>query len=148
MRHIGDPSLGAIYLGNNRCLFRVWAPLVARVQVRLLEPDGRVVGLQSHPHGYHQAVIEGVTPGSLYFFRLDDERERPDPASRCQPQGVHGPSEVVDPKFPWTDAGWCGIQLEDYIAYELHVGSFTPEGTFDAAIERLDMLVELGITAV
>jgi maltooligosyltrehalose trehalohydrolase len=121
---------------------------VARVQVRLLEPDGRVVGLQSHPHGYHQAVIEGVTPGSLYFFRLDDERERPDPASRCQPQGVHGPSEVVDPKFPWTDAGWCGIQLEDYIAYELHVGSFTPEGTFDAAIERLDMLVELGITAV
>lgn len=148
MRHVGDPSLGAIYLGNNRCLFRVWAPLVARVQLRLLEPDGRVVGLESGPCGYHQAVVEDVPPGTRYFFRLDDERERPDPASRCQPEGVHGPSEVVDPSFPWTDAGWCGRQLEDYIIYELHVGAFTPEGTFDAAIGQLDSLVELGITAV
>ncbi len=148
MRHMGDPSLGAIYLGNHRCLFRVWAPLVARVQVRLLDPDGRVVGLQPRPFGYHQAVVEDVAPGTRYFFRLDDTNERPDPASRCQPEGVHGPSEVVDPSFPWTDAGWCGIQLEDYIVYELHVGCFTPEGTFDAAIEQLDTLVELGITAV
>ena len=85
MRHVGDPSLGAIYLGNNRCLFRVWAPRVARVQVRLLDPDGRVVGLEPRPFGYHQAVVEDVAPGTKYFYRLDEQRERPDPASRRQP---------------------------------------------------------------
>lgn len=148
MRHVGDPSLGAIYLGNNRCLFRVWAPLVSRVQLRLLEPDGRVVGLEPGPFGYHHAVVEAVPPGTKYLLRLDGTRERPDPASRCQPDGVHGPSQVVDPAFPWTDPRWCGIQLEDYILYELHVGTFTPEGTFDGAIGQLDSLVDLGITAV
>ena len=148
MRHVGDPSLGAICLGNNRCLFRVWAPRVARVQVRLLDPDGRVVGLEPRPFGYHQAVVDDVAPGAKYFYRLDGQRERPDPASRRQPEGVHGASEVVDPHFPWTDTGWCGIQLEDYILYELHVGTFTLEGTFDAAIERLDALAALGVTAI
>ncbi len=148
MRHVGDPSLGAIYLGNDRCLFRVWAPLVARVQVRLLEPDGRLVGLDPGPYGYHHAVVEDVPHGTRYFFRLDEDRERPDPASRSQPEGVHGPSEVVDPKFPWTDTGWCGRQLEDFILYEIHVGTFTHEGTFDAAIEQLDALLDLGVTAI
>jgi len=114
----------------------------------LHEPDGRRVGLQPRPFGYHQAVVEGVAPGTRYSYLLDDAIERPDPASRCQPEGVHGPSEVVDPSFPWTDTGWCGLQLEDYILYEMHVGCFTPEGTFDAAIAQLDSLVDLGITAV
>jgi maltooligosyltrehalose trehalohydrolase len=74
--------------------------------------------------------------------------ERPDPASRFQPQGVHGPSQVIDPFFPWADQGWSGQRLHDYIIYELHVGTFTPEGTFEATTDRLDALKDLGVTAV
>ncbi|MCU0690279.1 MAG: malto-oligosyltrehalose trehalohydrolase, partial [Polyangiaceae bacterium] len=148
MRHVGDPSLGAVVLGDHRCLFRVWAPLAKHVQVRLLEPGGRVVGLEPGPCGYHQAVVEDVRPGARYRYVLDGQRERSDPASRSQPEGVHGPSQVVDPRFDWTDHRWCGIQLQDFVLYELHLGTFTPEGTFDAAAERLDDLAELGITAV
>ncbi len=104
--------------------------------------------MQSGERGYHEAVVDGVEPGSLYLYRLDEATERPDPASRSQPQGVHGPSEVVDPRFDWDDAGWCGLPLESYVIYELHVGAFTSEGTFDAIVPRLDELRDLGITAV
>lgn len=94
-------------------------------------------------------MAENVFPGTSYIYRLDDERERPDPASRFQPEGVHGPSQVVDPhEFRWDDGDWKGTPLKDYIVYELHVGTFTPEGTFDAVIPRLDYLVELGLTAI
>src|SRR4051812_12207237 len=83
-----------------------------------------------------------------YLYRLDGGEERPDPASRCQPDGVHGRSLVVDRRFAWSDRDWKGIPLGQYIFYELHVGAFTPEGTFDAVIPHLDRLVDLGITAV
>jgi maltooligosyltrehalose trehalohydrolase len=99
-------------------------------------------------NGYHQALVEGAGPGSLYFFRLDREKERPDPASRFQPQGVHGPSQVMSPIFPWADQGWFGLPLRDYVLYELHVGAFSPEGTFAGAVAYLDELRELGVTAV
>ncbi|MEW6441882.1 MAG: malto-oligosyltrehalose trehalohydrolase [bacterium] len=139
--------MGAIYLGDRRCRFRVWAPLAQKMEVRILTPQERVEPL--HPEGaYHQAVVEGVQPGCRYFFRLDRRRERPDPASRFQPEGVHGPSEVVDHEFPWEDAGWFGLPLRDYVLYELHVGTFTREGTFEAVIRHLDELRDLGITAV
>lgn len=98
--------------------------------------------------GYHHATVEEVGLGSLYLFRLDGQKERPDPASRSQPQGVHGSSQVIAPDFPWQDGGWSGVPLQQYILYELHVGTFTPEGTFDAVIPHLDDLAELGITAV
>jgi maltooligosyltrehalose trehalohydrolase len=98
--------------------------------------------------GYHQALVEDVEPGSLYLYRLDGQRELPDPASRSQPQGVHGPSQVVDASFPWEDDGWAGRPLADYVIYELHVGTFSTEGTFDAAIPHLSPLSELGITAL
>jgi maltooligosyltrehalose trehalohydrolase len=98
--------------------------------------------------GYHSVMAEDVKPGDRYVYRLDDQRERPDPASRFQPEGVHGPSQVVDPHFPWEDDQWSGLPLQDYILYELHVGTFTPEGTFEAIIPHLDELRELGITAV
>lgn len=104
--------------------------------------------MERREQGYYQAVIEGVTPGSLYLYQLDDEKERPDPASRSQPQGVHGPSQVIDPNFAWEDGCWFGILLSDYILYELHVGAFTPEGTFDAIIPHLEYLQDLGITAI
>jgi maltooligosyltrehalose trehalohydrolase len=106
-----------------------------------------MVRMESAGRGYYRAAVEGVVPGGRYFYRLDGGPDRPDPASRCQADGVHGPSEVIDCHFPWTDAGWGGLPLEDYLIYETHIGTFTPEGTFDAAIRRLDELKELGVTA-
>ena len=98
--------------------------------------------------GYHEVLVDGVEPGTLYRYRLDGTLERPDPASRCQPEDVHGPSQVVDSHFDWDDSAWCGIPLREYILYELHVGTFTPEGTFEAIIPYLPELKALGITAI
>ncbi len=143
-----DLRLGATYLGEGRCWFHVWAPLAQSVAVHLLAPSERLLPMEQRDWGYYQAVAQGVEPGTLYLYRLNRERERPDPASRFQPQGVHGPSQVVDSGFLWGDRHWFGRPLQDYIIFELHVGSFTPEGTFDAMIAHLDALAELGVTAV
>jgi maltooligosyltrehalose trehalohydrolase len=93
-------------------------------------------------------VIEDVEPGALYWYRLDGALERPDPASQLQLQDVHGPSQVVDSQFGWDDDTWCGIPLQQYILYELHVGTYTTEGTFAAIIPYLPELKALGITAL
>jgi maltooligosyltrehalose trehalohydrolase len=98
--------------------------------------------------GYHEALVTDVEPGERYFFRLPQDKDRPDPASRLQPDGVHGPSQVVPREFAWRDEGWQGLPIEDYIIYELHVGLFTAAGTFEALMSQLDYLVELGITAL
>ena len=143
-----ESRLGATYLGDSRCQFLVWAPLVPKVDVHVVSPEERIFPLARDSQGYHQATVDGVEPGYRYFYRLDSERERPDPASRFQPQGVHGSSEVVASYFPWRDRGWTGLPLEEYIIYELHVGTFTEEGTFEAVIPHLDGLKELGVTAV
>ncbi|HEY77821.1 MAG TPA: malto-oligosyltrehalose trehalohydrolase [Dehalococcoidia bacterium] len=144
-----DDRLGASYLGDDRCRFLVWAPLARTLEVHILSPLERLVPLEKDDRGYYQAsCIEGVEPGSLYFYRLDGKKERPDPASRFQPDGVHGPSQVVDSYFTWEDEDWSGLALQDYIIYELHVGAFTREGTFDAIIPYIDYMIELGITAV
>ncbi|MGA9756141.1 MAG: malto-oligosyltrehalose trehalohydrolase [Desulfobaccales bacterium] len=140
--------LGAVYLGNEQCHFLVWAPRAAKVEVHLLAPGDRYVPLTPGARGYHYGRVDGVRPGRRYFYRLDGETERPDPASRHQPEDVHGPSQVADPDFPWEDQGWFGLSLKDFIIYELHVGAFTPAGTFDAVIPHLDDLKELGLTAV
>lgn len=140
--------LGATYLGQGRCRFLVWAPRAQKVEVRLVWPDERLIPLEKNNQGYHHSIAENVEPSSLYFFRLNGVTERPDPASRFQPRGVHHSSEVISSLFPWNDACWSGLPIEDYILYELHVGTFTSEGTFDAAIPHLDALKELGITAV
>jgi maltooligosyltrehalose trehalohydrolase len=145
---VDKSGLGALYLGEGQCSFRVWAPLAQRVEVRIVAPEQRLIPLQRGEQGYHQAVAESVGPGALYFYRLDGEKERPDPASRFQPQGVHGPSQVVDPKFPWDDVSWFGLPLRDYIIYELHVGTFTVAGTFAAVVPHLEQLREMGITAL
>jgi maltooligosyltrehalose trehalohydrolase len=141
-------SLGATYLKGGRCQFVVWAPLAQKVDVHIVAPKERILPLEKDAQGYHQAVVDGMEPGSLYFYRLGDQKERPDPASRFQPQGVHGPSQVVDPHFPWQDDHWFGLPLQEYIIYELHVGTFSSEGTFTAIIPYLDELKELGITAI
>jgi maltooligosyltrehalose trehalohydrolase len=141
-------TLGANYLGRDRCHFLVWAPLAHQVEVHFVGPDDRLIPLLPQERGYHQAVVDGVKPGSLYFYRLNGDLDRPDPASRQQPQDVHGPSQVVDPAFAWEDQGRFGLPLQDFIVYELHVGTFTPAGTFDAVIPHLADLKELGVTAV
>ena len=141
--------LGATPLPGGRCRFLVFAPSAQAVEVRLLSSAERVVGLERDRFGYHHAVVDEVKAGDLFLYRLDHRIERPDPASRYQPRGVHGPSMVTDPgAFAWRDREWRGIPLSSYILYELHVGTYTPEGTFDAILPRLDSLVELGITAV
>ncbi len=143
-----ETSLGSTYLGNGQCRFRMWSPFRHKVDVHILPPMEQIFTLERDERGYHRGTLENIEPGSLYLYRLEEEKERPDPASRFQPQGVHGPSQVVDSHFPWDDEGWDGLPLGDYIIYELHVGTFTPEGTFEAIIPYLDELTKLGITAV
>jgi maltooligosyltrehalose trehalohydrolase len=141
-------SLGATSLDGNRCAFLVWAPRAKQVEVHVLEPRERVVPMEIASRGYFRAIADDIGPGARYRYRLDGVKERPDPASRHQPHGVHGPSEVVDSRFSWNDRTWEGIPLEDYVLYELHVGTFTPEGTLDAIIPRIPILRDLGVTAI
>jgi maltooligosyltrehalose trehalohydrolase len=144
---ISEHRIGAAYLGDGRCEFRVWAPSAREIAVELYSPDRRTVALRKEDGGYWCGVLDEVRPGARYKYRLNGTNVWPDPASRSQPEGVHEASEVVDPDFNWT-ASWHGLPVEDYILYELHVGTFTFEGTFDAAAEQLQRLRDLGITAI
>jgi len=141
-------SLGARVLEGGRCEFRVWAPSHERVELHIVAPRERRIAMEPAPAGYHEAIVDDCPEGTRYLFALSNGNERPDPASRHQPDGVHAASEVIASDFEWHDRQWTGVALEDYVVYELHVGTFTPEGTFDAVIPRLDELKDLGITAV
>lgn len=145
MNHL---TLGACYLGSQRCSFTLWAPLLKQVDVHLVAPAERLIPMTRDERGYWRATITDIEPGTLYFYRWDGETDRPDPASHSQPQGVHGPSRVVDHAFAWTDASWQPLPLQQWVMYELHVGTFTPEGTFDAIIPRLPDLRDLGVNAL
>ena len=127
--------------------FAVWGPLRERVRVLV---DDVAHEMAPNADGWWRATVDGAGPGTSYAFLLDDdETPLPDPRSRWQPDGVHGPSRLYDPTaFDWTDHAWTGRQLPGAVLYELHVGTFTPDGTFDAAVERLDHLVELGVDMV
>jgi len=141
--------LGATPHPGGQCRFLVWAPHAFRVEVHLVAPAQRLVPLEMKECGYYEAVVQDVGPGSRYFYRLDGVRERPDPASRLQPAGVHGPSQVVDLiGFRWEDSEWLGSRLKEYLIYEVHVGTYSPQGTFDAIIPHLDQLKEVGVTAL
>ncbi len=141
-------TLGALPLGSDRCEFRVWAPSAKKVVVQLRGAKARGVPLTRDDLGYHSAVADGAPPGTDYFVELDGGPGRPDPASRWQPDGVHGPSRVVAREYGWTDQGWFGLPLRDYVLYELHVGTFSHAGTFDGVIPHLQELKDLGITAI
>ncbi len=141
-------GLGANYLGGGLGGFLVWAPLINLVEVHILSPEERIVPLERDSRGYHYGVAQGVKPGTRYFYRLDGNTERPDPASKFQPEGVHGPSQVIDPHFVWEELHWSGIPFSHYVIYELHVGTFTAHGTFDAIVPHLDELKDLGITSI
>jgi maltooligosyltrehalose trehalohydrolase len=128
--------------------FRVWAPRTRLVEV-ILEDGGSAVALDPESGGYHGGAVEAATAGTRYRFRLDGGPLLPDPASRFQPEGPHGPSRVVDPStFSWTDGGWRGVRLTGQILYEMHVGTFTREGTWKAAARELPELARAGITVL
>jgi malto-oligosyltrehalose trehalohydrolase len=139
---------GAEVLGVEGVRFQLWAPAARQVDLQV-EQDGRPLSLHNTGDGWHRLVTSAASPGSRYRYRIDGRALVPDPASRFQPEDVHGPSEVVDPEaFEWADAGWRGRRWEELVFYELHVGTFTPDGTFAAAQDRLDFLADLGVTAV
>lgn len=145
----GNPSLGAIPLSDGRTRFRVWAPRAKNVALQLDGPPLKLLPMSRTSRGYFEIAVANVPPGSRYWYQLDDERVRPDPASRWQPEGVHGPSAVVDlSTFSWSSRFWRTPAFEQYVIYELHVGTFTADGTFDSAIVELDRLCQLGITAI
>ena len=140
--------LGANRLADGRWEFLLWAPNARSVSLHLLH-SGELLTMAPLSRGYFRRTVENLEPGTRYFFQLDGAREVPDPASRFQPEGVHGPSEVVDlNQFQWTDQNWQGRTLERSIFYEIHVGTYTAQGTFDALIPHIPELVELGITTV
>jgi len=142
-----ESRLGANYLGNGLTSFRVWAPATSRARVVLASRKG-AIDLAPEGDGYFHALAENMRPGERYMFQLDGGEAYPDPASKFQPIDVHSASEVVDSAFNWEDSQWAGHPLQEFIIYELHVGTFTPEGTFDAIIPELPRLVDLGITAI
>lgn len=142
------PSIGAWPTAEG-VHFRVWAPTAEQMEVVLYGPDAEALHpLAAEGGGYFSATIGSASPGSRYRYRIDGGAAYPDPASRAQPEGVHGPSQVVAREFPWTDGAWQGRSLEELVIYEVHVGTFTPEGTFDAALRKLPYLASLGVTVV
>lgn len=143
---------GAQLLPDERVHFRLWAPGASRVDVCLPATEGngdRELPMRALPEGWFELATDQAAAGTLYRFRIDGGETVPDPASRYQPNDVHGASQVIDPcAYPWEDAQWCGRPWEEAVIYELHVGTFTPAGTFRAARERLGHLAELGVTVI
>ncbi|HET7205030.1 MAG TPA: malto-oligosyltrehalose trehalohydrolase [Terriglobales bacterium] len=148
MKRIHPMSFGAECLAAG-VRFRLWAPVATSVSVSLEKPDPLVLPMRRLEDGWFDLVTDHASPGTRYRFQIDGGLQVPDPASRFQPQDVHGPSEVIDPSaFDWQDAAWRGRPWEEAVIYELHVGTFTPEGTFAALEQRLDYFVQLGVTAI
>ncbi len=148
-------KIGAIFSEDGSCEFIVWAPFLEKVELEIVQSSGvrhdpfLLVPMEKDKLGYWRTVVGDAHPGTLYLYRLDCEKERPDPASYSQPSGVHSPSQVIDhSSFNWGDENWKGIALAEMIIYELHVGTFTEEGTFDAVIPGLDELLDLGVNAI
>ncbi len=141
---------GTRFDGSGACEFAVWAPSREKVAVHFLcGPGDRYCGMTKDDFGYHRALIRDVPPHSRYVYRLDDLHEHPDPGSRFQPEGVHGPSEVIDLNaFQWSDSGWQAPNLEDSVFYEVHVGTYSEEGSLDGLRAHLPDLAEVGITTI
>lgn len=142
--------VGALVTGPSQVTFRAWAPWVKTLAVEILGNQPEIVPMQLQPFGYWETTVSNTGVGTRYQYVLHEKLKLPDPASRFQPEGVHGPSEVVDSaSFNWTDHQWKGLPLQDYIIYELHPGTFSSDGTFEGIIPFLPYLRdEVGITAI
>ena len=139
--------LGA-WVSQEGVWFRCWAPKPATVEI-ILEEDEQGYPLTRESNGYWSGLVRNASAGMTYRYRLDGEQSYPDPCSRFQPQGPHGPSLIVDSgAYAWRDQGWPGVRMRGQVLYEMHVGTFTPGGTFDSAITQLDTLKDLGITVI
>lgn len=142
-------DVGAMYNEKGECRFRVFAPLKDKVELQIVHPFQKRIAMQKDASGNFSTTIADAPPGLRYQYVIDDGTPMPDPASRYQPEGVFGASEAVDHNlFRWTDAQWKGRPFRDFIIYELHIGTFTKEGTFDAVIERLPELKAIGFNAI
>jgi maltooligosyltrehalose trehalohydrolase len=140
------PRYGATPIDSGGVEFRVWAPDTGVLSLQIEQRSPLPMEREGEDF---ELIVADARAGDLYSFAFADGRARPDPVSRSQPYGVHGPSQIVDPDaFAWSDERWKGSALSELILYELHVGTFTPEGTFAAAIAKLEHLKELGVTAV
>jgi len=146
-----EMPFGAETLADGRVRFRLWAPAAGQVQL-CLEPDSRnpcCLPMETEPDGWFALTTGRAHDGSRYLYRVDPEHLVPDPASRFQPDDVHGPSEVIEPlAWHWTDSDWRGRPWHEAVIYELHVGTFTAEGDFAAVRAKLDYLARLGVTAL
>jgi malto-oligosyltrehalose trehalohydrolase len=142
---------GVEFISADRARFRLWAPSARSVTLIVESPGtegGLQVSLKDIGDGWRESVLE-VAPGATYSYRIDNELNVPDPASRFNPRGPSGPSEIIDPEhFDWQDDSWRGRPWHEAVLYELHVGTFTPQGTFAAIVPRLDELADLGITVI
>ena len=125
---------GTHYLGEGTCHFEVWAPLAASVALLFESAADHPVPMTREASGYHRSLLTDVPAGTRYHYLLNESTRRADLGSRFQPLGVAGPSEVVDPGFPWTDESWINPPLAEYVLYELHVGVFSPEGTLGGIV--------------
>jgi malto-oligosyltrehalose trehalohydrolase len=148
--HAHQMPFGAQILEDGSIRFRLWAPAARSLELCLATDEGRrCLTMERGAGGWFEQITRGARPGDLYTYRIDGDREIPDPASRFQPSGVHGPSEIIDPAaFAWGGGTWEGRAWEEVVFYELHVGAFSPEGTFPGVTEGLDYLVDLGVTAI
>lgn len=141
-------DLGANFTSDDLVKFKVWAPYCKKVSVEL-QNKKKTFKLERDGQGYFTATVKGINEGDEYFYILDGKQKRPDPVSRLLSHGPHGPTTIIKPSnFKWTDSKYKSINLKDYILYELHVGTFTNEGTFAALIDKLPYLKELGITCI
>lgn len=142
-------EIGPCLLDDGRCTFTLWAPRVQQADLLLLGTTVQTLPMQPLRPGYWRKTVPDLGDGQRYAFRLNSRVQRADPASHSQPEGVHGPSEIVDHRrFAWEDQDWRGLPLEEYLIYELHVGAFSRDGSFKDVIARLNDLADLGVTAV
>ncbi len=143
-------DIGASFIGKEKVRFKVWAPLCDAVSVEIKSlKKPRIIGMERDQYGYFTAPVENIHEEECYFYVLNNGSRYPDPASRFQPAGVHGPSAVINPfGFPWDDKSWQGLPFRDFTIYELHVGTFSREGTFESVVPHIDYIKELGITAL
>src|SRR5690606_28050667 len=143
------PRIGAFRRPDQSCTFTVWAPLRQKVNL-VLEVNGHrsFHAMTSDTRGFWTMMMNDIAADTRYAYQLDEDGIFPDPASRSQPDGVHGFSAIPDAWQQWSDQHWKGVPLKDMIIYELHVGTFSEAGTFAGVADKLDYLVDLGVNAI